>query len=89
VRLRVRNLGKTGRIYVAGDQVLVDSGGGRRRHNFGAALTSGLPNPNGAYLDRGASAKAALVFDLPDGREAARLEVHGRSGDRGETIPLP
>jgi hypothetical protein len=65
VRLRVRNLGKTGRLYVAGDQVLVDSGGGRRRHNFAAALTSGLPNPDGAYLDR------------------------GRSGDRGETIPLP
>jgi eukaryotic-like serine/threonine-protein kinase len=88
VALRVRNLERAGRIYPAASQVLVDSAGGRHRPSFARAEAAGLPNADGTYLAGGASADAGLAFELPDGRRAVRLELHGASTGRGATVPL-
>jgi hypothetical protein len=88
VALRVRNLEQAGRIYPASSQLLVDSAGGRHRHSFARAEAAGLPNADGTYLEGGASADAGLAFELPDGRQAVRLELHGQSTGRGATVLL-
>jgi hypothetical protein len=88
VALRVRNLEQAGRIYAASSQVLVDSAGGRHRHSFARAEEAGLPNADGSYLASGASADAGLAFELPDGRQAVRLELHGQPAGRGGTVLL-
>jgi hypothetical protein len=87
VEVSARNIGTESRILLNDRQYMYDSAGGRHGADFWARFF--FTNESiWATIDPGETVRGTLVFDIPNGSQPNRLELHDGPLSGGVTIPL-
>jgi eukaryotic-like serine/threonine-protein kinase len=88
VQMEVENIGREGRGFAAAHQYLFDTAGNRHDADWDATLRNGGRQLVSTHLNPGQRLAGALVYDLPDAVELARVELHDGPFSGGASVEL-
>jgi Domain of unknown function (DUF4352) len=88
VGLRVENTGAEGRTFGGGQQYLFDRAGNRHDPDLDATARLGGGRLWSAHLNPGQRLAGTLVYDVPEGVELARVELHDGPLSGGASVSL-
>jgi hypothetical protein len=88
VDLRVENTGAEGRTFGGGSQYLFDDAGKRHDPDLDATVRHGDGRLLSTHLNPGQRLEGALVYDVPDPVDLARVELHDGPFSGGASVEL-